>query len=319
MTAVCCRMVPYGAVWCRMRVCPDELVRGRQTIFDPMHCIGHGAADHNIKCAAKIIMTPKLEEDMGCRHHPVWDSVMARMELLRGKYSPPDEPHIILARMQDSLTSIPETARKLFLKKVGRTEDGDDKGSGPITSASDMELIAVCMPFLFHNIATSHVAAYNQGKSAAERVQDPSKKICQIFIDHLRWWKRFRRLEQSTVCVSKLDVAGDRYLNTLTNNAPFTNMKTGRSVHDKVKLHAVRHFPRSIALLGQYGNGSAAATETKHKFAFKTIDHLTNQHAATRGKQLLANNVRRASCLMMTQVMAGDAVWLPYGCRIDVV
>ena len=72
MTAAWCRMVLYGAVC----VCVLMWVRGRQTIFDPMHCIGHGAADHNIKCAAKIIMTLDSEEDMGCRHHPVWEHLM---------------------------------------------------------------------------------------------------------------------------------------------------------------------------------------------------------------------------------------------------
>ena len=227
--------------------------------------------------------------------------------MVMGHYHPPSEPRLKLARMHYTLISLPASVRKLFSRITGVDTTKDKGGSGPMVDASDVQHLGLMLPYLFHRLATDEVEAYNKGKTAHDpsHQSDPSDAICEVFTCHLKWYFRFRRPQNSTRSLDKLQTAGKRYLDQLNLAMPVKSDKNV-SVHNTVKVHFPNHAASLLAIIGDFQNASCSVTEEKHKTALKDKDKNTNQHAATFGLSLMKNNRRDQECRAMMQDIAGD-------------
>ena len=264
-----------------------------------MHTIPQGQVGHNIKSAIKVLMA--LQEEMGVRGKPILESLMDRVTMMLGSYHPVGEEYLEFARKHDMLMSFPRSLIKFFSRYTGveRGSQDNGKGSGPVMEAGDSEMLALCCPYLFHNIATNHVEAYNKKLTRrSDHVKDPSPDICRIFTDHLKWWTRLRRPRLSTRGLKKLRRSGEKCVDTLVSVADF-----GDDFHNNTKQHAVFHYPYFRGLLGAWTNFNAGVGDMKHKDALKRHEDLTQQHQATHGYSILQGNIRDTTCRLLAQAI----------------
>ena len=274
-----------------------------QSIFDVMHCADHGHSIHNLKYV--IIFLLNLQVTLGLLRNELMHKIMSRVAMCMGKYKPVGEPTLRLDRKHDTLISLPNSVHKLFLKLTGLDKKKEkSSGSGPMVDANDVQLMSLMMPYVFHKIASDEVEQFNRGKRVRDHVQDPSANLCLVFTEHLRWYSRFRRPQNSTRSLGKLQIASKRYLAHI-------DKMFGPEVNGTVKIHWCQHGGGQIALLGDGQNGSTCPTERKHSDALKKKERNTNQHADTFGLSVLKNNRREKQARAMMQDLAGIAIEHP--------
>ena len=139
--------------------------------------------------------------------------------------------------------------------------------------------------------------------------------MCLLFTYQLKWYIRFRRPENSTRSLGKLQKAAKRLMEHMLGTLDFQGQH-GQSVHNIVKNHWLVHAGGLIALLGEGRNALACPTEKKHSTALKRKERNTNQHEDTFGYSILKNNRRELGARAMMQDIAGT-IWMyraePYG------
>ena len=284
-----------------------------QSIIDPLHSADHGIGVHNIRQAVRV--HSELQAKIGLKHNELMHKLLGRVAMCSGGYTSPFEPTLKLARKQDTLIDLPTSVYKLFLRLTGMDSKKDTGGSGPVVDAKDSQLLCTMLPYLFHRLATDEVALFNKGKPAGKHVADPSDEVCLVFTYYLKWYIRFRRPENSTRSLGKLQVAYKRYMDQLSSAMPFKD-RHDHSVHGNVKVHWGVHGASQIALLGDGQNGSTCVTERKHSDALKKKERNTNNHAASFGYSILKNNGRELGARSMMQDIAGtlcSSSFDPYG------
>jgi hypothetical protein len=260
---------------------------------DPMHGYDHGVAMHIVNATVKTLN--KLEVDLHLVRNTLVKRLTARMHNMSSCH---ENKHTnLLGFTHQSIVTLFETLTTL--NKKGEKQS-------PIVDASDVQKLMLTLPYLLDCLADEELAAYNAGKAAAARIQDPITEVNMAINEWLHWYHLFRKPEPDDDDVARLTDMGKALMSTLESVFPF-KVRIGssdkyRSIWCNEKVHSILHAPRTILRLGRSQNASCQVTETTHK-AVKAKGIRTNRNPATFGKSIMISQLRVSACQRM-----GDAL-----------
>ena len=172
----------------------------------------------------------------------------------------------------------------------------------PIVDAGDVQKLMLALPYLLDGLADEELAAYNDRKAQAARIQDPIPNVSMAINEWLHWYKLFRMPEPDEDDVARLTDMGKALLSTLEHVFPFKvrvgNSNKTRSMWCNEKVHSILHAPRTIQRMGRSQNVSCQVTETTHKVV-KVKGSRTNRNPATFGKSIMNSQLRVSACQRM--------------------
>ena len=141
-----------------------------------MHGYDHGVAMHMINATVKTLH--KLEDDIHIVKNTLVKRLTARMHNMCSSL---DTKHTtLLGFANQSIVTLFETLT---------TPNKKGEKQHPIVDAGDVQKLMLALPYLLDGLADEELAAYNDRKAQASRIQDPIPKVSMAFNEWLHWYK----------------------------------------------------------------------------------------------------------------------------------